>query len=76
MTTFILALIVLLLVVTAMSVGVLLGRKPIKGSCGGMGALGMETECDICGGDKKKCEKEKQSQGDAEPLFYKANNSK
>lgn len=58
MTTFILAFIVLLLIFIATSVGVLLGRAPIKGSCGGMAALGMETECDVCGGDKDKCEKE------------------
>ncbi|TBR45125.1 (Na+)-NQR maturation NqrM [Marinomonas agarivorans] len=48
----------MLLVVIAMSVGVLLGRKPISGSCGGMSALGMEVACDICGGDTAKCEKE------------------
>lgn len=61
MTTFILALVVLLMVVVGMSIGVLLGGKPISGSCGGMSALGMETECDVCGGDKGKCEKEKKT---------------
>lgn len=49
---------VLLLIVIAMSVGVLLGRKPIKGSCGGMSALGMDTVCDICGGRPEDCEGE------------------
>ena len=58
MTTFLLALSILLLVVLAMSVGVIFAKKPIKGSCGGMSALGMETECDVCGGDKSKCDKE------------------
>ena len=48
----------MLLVVPAMAVGVLMGRKPISGSCGGMSSLGMEVACDICGGDKGKCEKE------------------
>jgi hypothetical protein len=42
----------------AMSVGVILGRKPISGSCGGMSALGMEVACDVCKGDKSKCDKE------------------
>ena len=41
-----------------MSVGVLLGRKPISGSCGGMSAIGMEAACDVCGGDKTKCDTE------------------
>ena len=58
MITFFLALAVLLIVVVSMSVGVIFAKKPIKGSCGGMAALGMETECDVCGGDKVKCEKE------------------
>jgi hypothetical protein len=58
MTVFFIAFLAMLLIVTAMSVGVLFANKPIKGSCGGMNALGMETECDVCGGDKVKCEKE------------------
>lgn len=48
----------LIIIVVAMSVGVLLGRKPIKGSCGGMSALGMDTVCDICGGRPEDCEGE------------------
>jgi len=42
----------------AMAVGVINGRAPIKGSCGGMGALGMDTACDICGGDPQRCDEE------------------
>lgn len=49
---------VMLLVVTVMAVGVLLGRKPIQGSCGGMSALGMETSCDVCRGDQTICDEE------------------
>jgi uncharacterized protein len=46
----------MLAIVAAMSVGVMLGRKPIAGSCGGMKALGMDMQCDICGGDPKACD--------------------
>ena len=49
---------VMLLLVALMAVGVLLGRKPISGSCGGMSAIGMESACDVCGGDKGKCDTE------------------
>lgn len=42
--------------VAAMSIGVVLGRKPIAGSCGGMKALGLGVECEICGGDPAACE--------------------
>lgn len=58
MLTIVLAFSLMLLLVAAMAVGVLMGRKPISGSCGGMSSLGMEVACDICGGDKGKCEKE------------------
>ena len=56
MTLFLISFCIVLFVVLGMSVGVLAGRGPIKGSCGGMSALGIDTECDICGGDPNKCE--------------------
>jgi uncharacterized protein len=58
MLIFVITLCVLLAIVAAMSVGVLMGRKPIAGSCGGVGAaLGEEDYvCEICGGDPDKCE--------------------
>ena len=58
MNMMIVTFVAMLLVITAMAVGVLLGRKPIQGSCGGMSALGMETECDVCGGDQTICDEE------------------
>ena len=58
MTVIIVSFLVLLLIVTAMSVGVILGRKPISGSCGGVGAALGEKDyvCELCGGDEAKCE--------------------
>lgn len=48
----------MMIVIAITSVGVIAGRKPISGSCGGVGAaLGEPNyECDICGGDESKCE--------------------
>lgn len=63
MATFLAVLVVMLVVVGAMAVGVIFGRQPIKGSCGGMAAIGMESECDVCGGDKNKCDKESTPSG-------------
>ncbi|MCJ8167712.1 (Na+)-NQR maturation NqrM [Atopomonas sediminilitoris] len=51
---------VFLLVVAGMAVGVMMGRKPIAGSCGGIANLGIEKECSICGGDMTKCEESNQ----------------
>ncbi|MBD2859104.1 (Na+)-NQR maturation NqrM [Spongiibacter sp. KMU-158] len=60
MATFIITAVFILLVVTAMAVGVLLGRKPISGSCGGVGAALNDPDyiCDLCGNDPKKCEEQ------------------
>lgn len=60
MGTFILALLIVVLLVAGMSVGVIFGRKPISGTCGGIGALGISSSCDICGGNTQKCEEENQ----------------
>lgn len=56
MGTFLLVLLIVGLLVAAMSVGVIFGRKPITGTCGGLGAAGITGPCDICGGDTSKCE--------------------
>lgn len=58
--TFVLVFLIMLLVVLGMAVGVIMGRKPIAGSCGGIANLGIEKECSICGGDRQKCEEVKQ----------------
>jgi len=60
MMTVLLAFGFMLFIVVAMAVGVLLGRKPIAGSCGGLSAIGMKSACDVCGGNDEVCEKENQ----------------
>lgn len=61
MITAILAFAFMLVVVAGMAIGVMFGRKPISGSCGGMKALGMNMECEICGGDPSRCESDEVS---------------
>lgn len=58
MQTFLIALFAFLVVMSVMAVGVIMGRKPLTGSCGGVGAaLGeVDYECELCGGDEAKCE--------------------
>jgi len=58
MALFFISILVIALVIAAMAIGVLAGRPPIKGSCGGMGALGISSSCEICGGNPQRCEEE------------------
>lgn len=77
MSMFLITFLVFGLVVAGMAVGVIMGRGPIKGSCGGMGALGIDTACDICGGDPKRCDEETRDGevGRSNPeLYYSVNN--
>ncbi|MFQ6372144.1 (Na+)-NQR maturation NqrM [Shewanella sp. YIC-542] len=46
MSTFIAAFLFLLVFFLLMSVGYLIKRKAVQGSCGGLGALGIEKACD------------------------------
>ena len=48
--TLMLSFILILAVVLAMSIGVLNGRKPISGSCGGLN----NGRCELCSGNCRK----------------------
>ncbi len=43
---FIVTFVIFLLVVVAMAVGVIFGRKRLQGSCGGLSSVGIEKSCD------------------------------
>ncbi len=50
--TILLSFVIVIAVVGAMGIGVLAGREPIKGSCGGLNGGG----CDLCSGKCRKRE--------------------
>lgn len=76
MTEIILSVAVLGAVMAIMAVGVMMGRQPIKGSCGGMSAIGMKGACDICGGDTGRCESNTaEGKKAAEDLAYDASST-
>lgn len=62
MATIVAAVFVMMLIVAMMAIGVIFGRKPIAGSCGGVGKALAEPDyvCDLCGNDPNKCVDEKQ----------------
>ncbi|MGL4350164.1 MAG: (Na+)-NQR maturation NqrM [Plesiomonas shigelloides] len=52
---------VFMLVIAAMAIGYIVKKKTISGSCGGLGTVGIEKECDCpepCDNRKKKMAKE------------------
>ncbi len=50
---FLIAFVLMLLVIGGMALGVVFGRSPIKGSCGGLGNIPGASQC-VC---SKPCEK-------------------
>ena len=56
MTVLVITIGAFLLFFLLMSLGVLFGREPVKGSCGGLGKLDGLGECEICGGDSSRCD--------------------
>ena len=71
MIDILLAMIIFAILIGLMAIGVLMGRKPIAGSCGGVGAaLGEENyECEICGGDPLKCDEATDQTTQKSPLL-------
>lgn len=65
MSTFLVVLAFMLIIVAAMAVGVILGRKPIAGTCGGLNKLGLKEGCEVCGGKDEVCEEENRKQAGA-----------
>ncbi len=63
MTEILLTIVMFGLLIAAMAIGVIMGGKPISGSCGGVGAALGEANynCDICGGDPNKCDEQSDS---------------
>ena len=43
---FIVTFVIFLLVILGMAIGVILGRKRLQGSCGGLASVGIEKSCD------------------------------
>jgi len=55
MATFIITFIIMALVVIGMAIGVIAGRPAIKGSCGGLNNVGIDSDCACSRQEREKC---------------------
>jgi len=62
MTIFLITLGFFLVVVLGMAVGYIFQRKTIAGSCGGLGAVGIEKSCDCDNPCDKRLERERKAE--------------
>tara|TARA_R110002072_G_scaffold3830_6_gene27367 strand:+ start:44167 stop:44388 length:222 start_codon:yes stop_codon:yes gene_type:complete len=72
MIEFVLAFLIMVTIVIAMAVGVLHGRAPIAGTCGGLNNLAGGGACELCGGDTSKCESNDLAPAPARGSFFDA----
>nr|MCL6256440.1 (Na+)-NQR maturation NqrM [Klebsiella pneumoniae] len=72
LTVFIATFVIFALVILGMSLGYLVKRKSIQGSCGGISALGLEKVCDCpepCDARKKRLRSEARRVGTERPSW-------
>jgi hypothetical protein len=58
MSIFLVSLVAIILMMLLMGIGVLMGKEPLKGTCGGLNRF-TGDDCPVCGGDTQKCETSK-----------------
>lgn len=61
MAIFLVAFLLMLLLVSGMAVGVIAGRKPIQGSCGGLKTIGVACDCETPCERRLRAEREQET---------------
>lgn len=56
MSMFLIVFAAMLLFFALMGVGLIVARKPIKGTCASLSTIDIGGPCEICGGDPAKCD--------------------
>ena len=72
MIEFLLTFVFLVAIVALMAIGVMRGRPPISGSCGGLNNLGVDGACEICGGNPARCDQQSDEGSASDTRFYDA----
>lgn len=61
MIEFFLTFVFFLAVVAVMAIGVMRGRAPIRGTCGGLNSPGVDGSCEICGSNTAGCDRRQEN---------------
>ena len=69
---FLLTFLIMGLIMAGMAIGAMAGRGPLKGSCGGLSAVGIEGRCEICGDDPSRCKEPGDGVSGGPASFYDA----
>ena len=69
---FLLTFLIMGLIMAGMAIGAMAGRGPLKGSCGGLSAVGIEGCCEICGDDPSRCDEQGDDAPGGRTSFYDA----
>ncbi|MEE4278205.1 MAG: (Na+)-NQR maturation NqrM [Halieaceae bacterium] len=69
---FLLTFLIMGLIFAGMAIGAIAGRGPLKGSCGGLAAVGIEGRCEICGDDPSRCEERDDAPAPRRAEYYDA----
>jgi hypothetical protein len=58
LSTVIATVIVMGLLIAGMAIGIIMGKSPIKGTCGGLSAMALDENgsCHFCGGKPQDCD--------------------
>ena len=64
---YLLSFLIMGLIMAGMAIGAMAGRGPLKGSCGGLSAVGIEGRCEICGDDPSRCEEQQAAVKNEQP---------
>ena len=65
--TLLLAMLLFAGALAAMAIGVIISNKPLKGSCGGIGALGLARDCELCGARSGHCQQQRSAAAGSVP---------
>ncbi len=69
MTVFLISFLVIGIAILAMAIGVIAGRPEIKGSCGGLNQIGLESDCACSRQEREACpnKKKKEARNHSDP---------